>query len=175
METLKHGTRIIRSAQSLPERNTLNRRYFSALFLASAAACFTLPAVAQGNSGKHGKGHDQEDEDRGNGHGNGHAYGHYKHQDQRYFRDQDRDDVARYYDGPRNLPPGLRKKYYRNGTLPPGWQKRFRPMPPVLIQELPPIPYGYQRGYYDGYAVVVDPRTRIIYDVMDIVGALSNR
>ena len=81
----------------------------------------------------------------------------------------------RNYDGPRNFPPGLRKKYYRNGMLPPGWQARFRPMPPVVIQQLPPVPYGYQRGYYDGYAVVVDPRTRVIYDAIDIVGALSGR
>ncbi|OJV43912.1 MAG: hypothetical protein BGO25_12290 [Acidobacteriales bacterium 59-55] len=154
---------------------------------ASAATCFTLPtplAAAQGNSGNHGHGHghgNDDDQGHGYGHGNdddqghGHGKGKYKHQNKRYFRDQDRDYVIRYYDGPRNLPPGLRKKYYRNGTLPPGWQKRFRPMPPVLIQELPPVPYGYQRGYYDGYAVVVDPRTRIIYDAIDIIGALSSR
>lgn len=141
------------------------------MFLASAAGCFTFPAIAQGNSGKHGHGKGHGHDEGNHGHGNGHD----KHQSQRYFRDEDRSYVIRYYDGPRNLPPGLRKKYYRNGTLPPGWQKRFRPMPPVLIQELPPVPYGYQRGYYDGYAVVVDPRTRIIYDTLDVIGALTNR
>jgi hypothetical protein len=172
---------MVASTTPSPKGIILNRRNFAALLVASVTTCFTLPASAQGNSGNHGHGHGHGDEgdndhgDRdGNGHGNGHAYGHDKHQDQRYFREQDRGDVARYYDGPRNLPPGLRKKYYRNGTLPPGWQKRFRPMPAVVVQELPPVPYGYQRGYYDGYAVVVDPRTRIIYDVMDIVGALGN-
>ena len=46
-------------------------------------------------------------------------------------------------------------------------------MPVVVIQQLPPIPPGYQAGYYEGYAVVVDPRTRVIYDVIDIVGALT--
>jgi hypothetical protein len=46
-------------------------------------------------------------------------------------------------------------------------------MPTVVIQQLPPVPYGYQRGYYDGYAVIVDPRTRIIFDAIDIVGALN--
>lgn len=155
----------------------MNRRQFATLFLASAAACFTLPAAAQGNSGNHGhgKGHGHDDNDDRGHDDHGHGNGHDKHQNQRYFRDQDRDYVVRYYNGPRNLPPGLRKKYYRNGTLPPGWQKRFRPMPPVLIQQLPPVPYGYQRGYYDGYAVVVDPRTRIIYDAIDIVGALQGR
>jgi hypothetical protein len=167
----------------------VNRRHF-ALLLGTAAASFTLlpSAIAQGN-GQHGHGHDDDhgnghgrgnDHDNGHGrgndhedHGNGHGNGHYKHQEQRYFRDRDRDYMARYYDGPRNLPPGLRKKYYRNGTLPPGWQKRFRPMPPQVIVELPPVPYGYQRGYYDGYAVVVDPRTRVIYDAVDIISALS--
>ncbi len=44
-----------------------------------------------------------------------------------------------------------------------------------VIVTLPPVPYGYQRGYYDGYAVVVDPRTRIIVDAVDIVSALSGR
>src|SRR5665213_2588551 len=154
---------MVASTSPSPKGIILNRRNFAALLVASVATCFTLPASAQGNSGNHGHGHGHGDEgdndhgDRsGNGYsnrdanGHGHAYGHDKHQDQRYFREQDRGYVAGYYDGPRNLPPGLRKKYYRNGTLPPGWQKRFRPMPPVLIRELPPVPYGYQRGYYDG-------------------------
>ena len=166
----------------------MNRRHF-ALLLGTAAASFTLfpSAIAQGN-GQHGHGHNDDhgnghgrgnDHDNGHGRGNGHdngqgnGNGHYKHQEQRYFRDRDRDYMVRYYDGPRNLPPGLRKKYYRNGTLPPGWQKRFRPMPPQVVVELPPVPYGYQRGYYDGYAVVVDPRTRVIYDAVDIISALS--
>jgi hypothetical protein len=146
-----------------------------------AAAVLLLPtayASPQGNSGNHGHGHDKGDGDdqehgNGNGHGNGNANGHYKHQEQRYFRDQDSSYLIRYYDGPRNLPPGLRKKYYRNGTLPPGWQNRFRPLPAEAVVQLPPVPYGCQRGYYDGYAVVVDPRTRVIVDAVDIVGALT--
>ncbi len=171
---------------ALPKDLHLNRRQFALLF-GTAAASFTLfpssHAIAQGNNDKHGHGHDDhEDDDHGHGNGRGHddhdhgrGNGHYKHQDQRYFRDRDRDYLVRYYDGPRNLPPGLRKKYYRNGTLPPGWQQRFRPMPPQVVVELPPVPYGYQRGYYDGYAVVVDPRTRVIYDAVDIVSALTGR
>jgi hypothetical protein len=165
----------------------VKKLHYGTLLLAAAALCLTLPSallVAQGNSGEHGHGHDKgQGNDNGYGygydngdqgdHGNGHGNGHYKHGNQRYFRDQDHDYLVRNYDGPRDLPPGLRKKYYRNGMLPPGWQTRFRPMPPIVIQQLPPVPYGYQRGYYDGYAVVVDPRTRVIYDAIDIVGALS--
>jgi Ni/Co efflux regulator RcnB len=155
----------------------LNRRHL-AISLIVAALSLPLPslhAATQGNSGEHGHKNDRDDDDHGDRHhdehGNGHAYGHDKHQ--RYFRDQDSAYLTRYYDGPRNLPPGQRKKYYRDGTLPPGWQARFRPMPTVVIQQLPPVPYGYQRGYYDGYAVIVDPRTRIIFDAIDIVGALN--
>jgi hypothetical protein len=178
------------STTALPKGHLLNRRQFS-LLLGTAAAAFALPsahAARQDREDDHGNGHGHGDEhgnghgnghghgnDDGDDHGNGHAYGRYKHQEQRYFRDEDHDYLVRYYDGPRNLPPGLRKKYYRNGSLPPGWQQRFRPMPPQVIVELPPVPYGYQRGYYDGYAVVVDPRTRIIYDAVDIVGALTGR
>lgn len=46
-------------------------------------------------------------------------------------------------------------------------------MPPVLVEELPPMPAYYQRGYLDGYAVVIDPRTRVIVDAIDIAGALT--
>ena len=166
----------------------MNRRHFAVL-LGAVTTCLVLPpahAEPQGNSGNHGHGDDGDDQGHGNGkgrgkghdrddngHGNGNGNG--KHYDKRYFRDQDNAYLVRYYDGPRDLPPGLRKKYYRNQVLPPSWQQRFRPMPQQVIVTLPPVPYGYQRGYYDGYAVVVDPRTRIIVDAVDIVSALSGR
>lgn len=167
----------------------MKRPLYASRLLLALAVCLILASAnnagAQGNSGEHGHGNGKDKhQGEGNGHrdgdgdqgdeGNGHGRGHNKYKNQRYFRDQDEDYLVRYYNGPRNLPPGLRKKYYRSGTLPPGWQARFQPMPPLLIQELQPVPYGYQRGYYDGYAVVVDPRTRIIYDAIDIVGALSS-
>lgn len=157
----------------------MERRHFITLLFASSAAIALPSAYAQGNSGNHGhgKGHDDEDNSgqgnsNGHGNGNGHGKGNQKKAD-RYFRDQDRVYVTRYYNGPRDLPPGQRKKLYRDGTLPPGWEKRFAPMPAVAIQQLPPIPPGYQAGYYGGYAVVIDPKTRVIYDIMDIVGALT--
>lgn len=116
-----------------------------------------------GHGNGHGRGNDQgEDEGHGRGHGEG-----------RYFRGSDYALLQQYYAGPRDLPPGLRKKYYRTGTLPPGWAKRFQPMPVVLVQQLPPIPEYCERGYVDGYAVVYDRRTRVILDAVDIIGALS--
>src|SRR6185437_1106556 len=72
--------------------------------------------------GKHGGnyGHDNEDEEGSSGdkHDRNERGG-------RYFRQADAGYLRRYYSGPTNLPPGLRKKYYRRGTLPPGWAKRF--------------------------------------------------
>ena len=165
----------------------MNRRLFGALLAASAVSLALPSAYAAPQDHDHGHGHD--DDDHGHGHGkdkdhdhDDHHYeehheehGHDRHWDQheRYYHDEDRVYLTRYYDGPRDLPPGLRKKYVRYGTLPPGWEKRFRPMPPQVIVQLPPVPVGYQRGYCDGYAVIIDPRTRIIYDAVDIVGALS--
>jgi hypothetical protein len=58
--------------------------------------------------------HDQQEGDQGEG------------QEARYFRHDDYGAVQRYYSGPRDLPPGLRKKYHRTGKLPPGWEKKIR-------------------------------------------------
>ena len=142
-----------------------------------------------------GKGHGHS-EDHGNGHGNGHGkksaeqsvvvvHGdHYVQHDvyhynphspynARYFRGSDYVVLRQHYAGPHDLPPGLRKKYYRNGSLPPGWEKRFQPMPVIVVQELPPVPVYYQRGYIDGYAVVYDRRTRMIIDAVDLISAAT--
>lgn len=115
---------------------------------------------------KHGQGEDNPGEGE-HGHGNG--------QRNRYFRPADESYLHEYYRGPANLPPGLRKKYYRTGTLPPGWEKRFQPFPPAVIVQLPPVPAYYDRGYIDGYAVVYDRRTRIIVDLIDLANLASGR
>lgn len=121
-----------------------------------------------GNGNGHGNKHDREDYQGDENHGSHHGHG-------KYFRDTDHELLERYYSGPRDLPPGLRKKYYRTGSLPPGWEKRFQPMPIIVVQQLPPVPVYYERGYLDGYAVVYDRRTRVIVDVVDLVGALTGR
>ncbi len=164
----------------------MNRRVFAKLFGPTLLGC-TFFSNAQGNS--HGHGHDKEGGDHGHGkdhdNGEGQEHGHGKGKDKDdggedaqaspYFREQDYSYLSRYYSGPRDLPPGLRKKYRRSGTLPPGWQKRFTQMPPIVVQQLPPLPPNYQRGYLDGYAVVVDPRTRVIVDAVDILNAINRR
>jgi hypothetical protein len=113
------------------------------------------------HGGKHDHGDDDEPREDDHGHDNHHQH--------RYFRSGDAACLRQYYTGPIDLPPGLRKKYYRTGTLPPGWEKRFRALPPVVVQQLPPPPPNCERGYMDGYAVVYDRRTRVIVDILDVL------
>ena len=91
-----------------------------------------------------------------------------------YFRPEDQVFLTRYYPVS-TLPPGLRKKYVRTGTLPSGWQKRIQPLPVALVQQLPPPPPNCERGYVDGYAVVYDRKTRVVLDTVDLIGALTGR
>jgi hypothetical protein len=139
------------------------RKLLIALFGISPLSTMYLLAKDHGN----GKGKDKKnkhDQDRDEHDGD---------YDSRYFRREDYRLVQHYYNGPRDLPPGLRKKYYRTGELPPGWQKRIRPFPPELVRVLPPPPPNCERGYIDGVAVVYDRRTRIILDSIDLVSAIA--
>ena len=63
------------------------------------------------------------------------------------------------------LPPGLRKKLARTGTLPPGWQKKLQPFPAALERELVVLPDGLARGVIEGRAVIYNPDTHVIIDV----------
>ena len=103
-----------------------------------------------------------------------------------------------------DLPPGQAKKmdwrfrgderehfrgYYEQDAR--RWQRRHRPnfyagyaiprtyvvqtVPPAYYSGLQPPPPGYRYGYYEGYVVAYNPTTRVIADVVDLVGALSGR
>ena len=80
-----------------------------------------------------------------------------------YFAPRDVTVIREYY-RPfyQPLPPGLEKKYYRTGTLPPGWQKKIHPLPAYIERDLYVLPAGYHRGIIDGRAVVYDPRGVIV-------------
>jgi hypothetical protein len=108
--------------------------------------------------------------DQDNGKGKGKDKHHEKSD---HFRRADYAVIQRYYIGPRDLPPGLTKKYYRMGKLPPGWGKKIRPFPPELVGVLPPPPPNCDRGYIDGVAIVYDRKTRIILDTIDLIGAIA--
>ena len=107
------------------------------------------------------------------GHGNGKP----KHAKARpavtasYFQPRDVEIVREYYEPrSRSLPPGLAKKYYRTGHLPPGWQKKMEPLPPTVERRLVVLPAAYRRGYIDGSVVVYSPRTQVIVDVVSFGG-----
>ena len=65
----------------------------------------------------------------------------------------------------RNLPPGLRKKVARGGSLPPGWQKKYEPFPYAVEHRLVHLAPEYRRGVFDGHAVIYDRRSNVIVDV----------
>jgi hypothetical protein len=146
----------------------MKRRLFLASILPGAAFSH---AVAFGDPG-----HDRDGKRKGRESDDGQADdGPRQEKGQiRYFRPADRVLLGRYYPV-QSLPPGLRKKYARTGTLPPGWQKRVQPLPGVLIEQLPPPPPNCDRGYVDGYAVVYNRTTRVILDTVDLLGAVTGR
>jgi hypothetical protein len=140
----------------------MNRRQLVAALLGVgpfSAGCLLAKDHGKGK-GRSGK-HNSDDRERGGG------------REDRYFRREDYTIIQRYYDGPRDLPPGLRKKYYRTGSLPPGWQKKIRPFPPELRRVLPPLPPEYDCGYIEGVAVIYDRKTRIILDSIDLISAIA--
>jgi len=62
-----------------------------------------------------------------------------------------------------------RVRFVRGARIPVGY--RIQPVPVTYYRGVPPPPPGYQYGYYEGYVVAYDPTTRVIGDVMDLVGA----
>jgi hypothetical protein len=153
--------------------------------------CFGLAVLAAADDHGNGKAKNGDDDDHGYARGKGHgdedesdhggarrkgAYGAV------VFRPDDRRAISDYYAraGESNLPPGLAKRngdlppglakqLRRNGRLPPGLEKRITPFPPELDRRLPPLPAGYYRGVIGDQAVVYDPRTSAILDVLNIV------
>ncbi len=67
-----------------------------------------------------------------------------------------------------HLPPGLARQVRRNGTLPPGLERRS--LPHDLERRLRPLPAGYVRIQVGGDIVLMNERTRVMVDVIkDIV------
>ena len=108
-------------------------------------------AGAKDHDDKYRKHHEKEDRER------------HRKYSEACFRDEHIRAIHDYY-RPRSLPPGLEKKLYRSGSLPPGWERKIRPFPATIETRLPPLCVGCARGYMDGYAVVYEPRTRLIVD-----------
>ncbi len=91
------------------------------------------------------------------------------------FSDQDRAIIRAWYEERRrSLPPGLAKK----GKVPPGHAKRWAPrdvlppgmayrhLPVELERRLSRLPDGYVRVIVDTHIVLMNTRTRVIFDVL---------
>jgi len=135
------------------------------IFLISAGLLLNVPLAAkhwhenEKHWDKHAM-HEDDDDSRVN-----------HHAESCYFQPRDTRVIIEYY-APRRreLPPGLQKKLYRTGHLPPGWERSMQPLPVVVERQLVPVPSGYSRGYIDGYAVVYSPRTQVVIDIVAVFG-----
>jgi hypothetical protein len=118
------------------------------------AALATLLLAVPANAGDHGNGHGKHKKDHDAEPARTEVI---------VFTTHDTAVIREYYAPQRrSLPPGLQKKYERTGHLPPGWEKKMRPMPVVVERQLPPLPPGYHRGVFDGHAVIYRPGGTII-------------
>lgn len=60
-----------------------------------------------------------------------------------------------------------RPPFFVGGYFPRIYLERIQPIPPSLMVHLPPVPLGYEVGYYDGYGLLYDPDTLEIVSVID--------
>ena len=70
--------------------------------------------------------------------------------------------VVRDYYRPYYRPVPYAYRYYRGGYLPAGWRTRVVPVPVYLEPQFVAVPYGYNRGFIDGHAVVYNSRGFIL-------------
>jgi hypothetical protein len=106
---------------------------------------------------------DDRDDDRV--HSNGHFTMIFSENDRRIIRSCYSDDYSNFPPGlakKDRLPPGLERHLERNGTLPPGLQKRVRPLPESCERRLPAIQRGWARVVIRGRVMLLDPGDRIV-------------
>ena len=61
-----------------------------------------------------------------------------------------------------HLPPGLERQLHRNGTLPPGLQKRVQPLPDSCVTGLPRLPNDWAIVVLSGRIIMLNARQRIV-------------
>ena len=89
-----------------------------------------------------------------------HDYDH--HYDHDY--DDDRDYKKSKKGKNKDLPPGIKQKLARGGTMPPGIAKRY--LPDDLEYQLPPAPQGYERTVVGNDVLLVEIDTGKIADIV---------
>ena len=156
-------------------RSTLG--FYARLAVAPLLAAAVAVSSAQGY-GHQDDHHDDHRDQRDNNHGNDHHDDHNNNgrgQDF-HFQDNDRGRFASHYGSDvrrwQSRPQG-RPQFARGQRIPPNYA--IRPVPRSYYAGQPPPPPGYQYGYYDGYVMAYDPTTRVVADVLDLVGAAAGR
>jgi len=90
------------------------------------------------------------------------------------FRGDEREHFRGYYERDvRRWEGRHRPNFYAGYTIPRAYV--VQAVPPAYYSSLQPPPPGYRYGYYEGYVVAYDPTTRVIADVVDLVGAFTGR
>ena len=98
-------------------------------------------------------------------------YDDHPHRFRVYFTDRDVDVIRDYFRhdredrDDRRLPPGLEKQLRRNGSLPPGLQRRAEPFPNDLERRMGSLPRGYSRVILSGRAMIL----RDDSEIMDMI------
>ena len=66
------------------------------------------------------------------------------------------------------MQPTRRHYFFAGEYFPFLYLPYMQPIPPQILEYLPPVPSGYDIGYYDGYGLVYDPNTLMIISVIDL-------
>jgi hypothetical protein len=148
----------------------------------------TYAGHGNGEGKKHGHG---KHGDNYQGNKGGKHHHHYVDYDYRgpYFTSQRVTIIRNYYtpEEIEHLPPGLRKHIERTGHLPPGLEKKLVvnqplppgyfdymvPAPPELVTRLGPLPPDSNLYLYNGDAVLLNPKTMAVMDIVHGVLTLS--
>jgi hypothetical protein len=96
-----------------------------------------------------------------------------KYRDYR-FQSEDRERFYAHYRSDADHWRGRKRPVFVTGHAIPSTYT-VQVVPQTYWGGAPPPPPGYQYGYYEGYMVAYDPTTRIIADVLDLVGAATSR
>jgi hypothetical protein len=97
-----------------------------------------------------------------------------KYRDDYHFQGDDRGRFYAYYRSDADKWRGHKRPVFVTGRAVPR-EYVIRTVPQSYWVGAPPPPPGYQYGYYGGYVVAYDPTTRVIADVLDLVGAVTSR
>ncbi len=72
------------------------------------------------------------------------------------------------------LPPGIRKQLQRNGTLPPGLEKKMEPLPKEVEVRMKQLPPECTRVVVGTDIIILDKTTQKILDIIHDVAVLAH-